>query len=1087
MRTIHLLIITMCLTHLGVAADEPEPMEAAVEGMKFRLVGPATYSGRIADIAVRPDQHSTWYVAAASGGLWKTTNAGTTWDPVFDKESSFSLGCVTLDPANPFVVWVGSGENNSQRSVSWGDGVYRSTDGGSSWTNVGLRRSEHIGKILIDPRDSRVVYVAAQGPLWASGGDRGLFKTTDAGSTWQAVLTVSEHTGVTDVAFDPRDPDVLYAASYQRRRHVWTLINGGPESALYKSTDAGVSWTRLRAGLPTVDLGRIGLAVSEADPDIVYATIEAAEGKGGFFRSTDRGATWDRRSAYLSGSPQYYQEIFSDPADPERVYAMDVFLHLTEDGGQTFRKLQERSKHVDNHAMWIDPRDTRHVLVGTDGGLYESFDRAVTWKHFGNLPLTQFYRVSVDNSQPFYYVYGGTQDNMSVGGPSRTINEAGIASSDWFVTVTGDGYESQVDPEDPAIVYAQWQYGGLVRFDRRSGEISGIKPREDSGADALRWNWDSPLLLSPHSARRLYFASNRLFRSDDRGQSWRSISGDLTRQIDRNALPVMGKIWGPDAVSKNASTSLYGNCTALSESPLQEGLLYVGTDDGLLQVTEDGGTSWRTIDRFPGVPEMTYVSRVEASQHQLTRVYAAFDNHKQGDFRPYLLRSDDAGRTWSTIAGNLPAGGPVYAVAEDHKDSNLLFVGTEYGVFFTNDGGGRWTRLRGGLPTIAVRDLAIQKRENDLVLGTFGRGFYILDDYTPLRSMNAALLEQEAHLFAVREAPVYHQARPYGYRGKSFLGEDFFVAENPPFGATFTYYLNEPLSTRKERRQRAEQEAEKQGKPIRYPSIEELAREDREHPPMILLTVSDESGAVVRRIPGTNTRGVNRVSWDLRYAQTKPVELKPREENPFAEGNLGFPALPGRYTVRLLSVVEGAERTLAGPLPFTTAALGMATLGAQDRAALARFQQKVAELQRAAFGAARSLEELGRRVEAMRKAFLDAPGAPDQVRQAIDSLDRASVRLLVALKEDRTRKKRNEPAPPTVLNRVEAIVDEQWLSSSAPTLTQERSYDIAAGEFALILDELRALDRYERQEVSPALERAGAPWTPGRIPEWRRP
>jgi photosystem II stability/assembly factor-like uncharacterized protein len=1087
MRLKTLLFTIACLVPLTLAADEPDPLDAAVDGLKFRSIGPAIYSGRIADIAVHPDQPSTWFVAAASGGLWKTTNAGTTWDPVFDQQPSFSLGCVALDPRNPFVVWVGTGENNSQRSVSWGDGVYRSTDGGTTWQNMGLPHSEHIGKILVDPRDSRIVYVAAQGPLWSGGGDRGLFKSSDAGSTWKAILTISEQTGVTDIVFDPRDPDVLYAASYQRRRHVWTMIDGGPESALYKSTDGGATWTHLTAGLPTVDLGRIGLAIPGAAPDIVYATVEAADGKGGFFRSTDRGATWQRQSTYISGSPQYYQEIFCDPADPDRVYAMDVYLHVTEDGGKTFRKLGERSKHVDNHAMWIDPNDPRHCLVGTDGGLYETFDRGATWKHFGNLPLTQFYRVSVDNSDPFYYVYGGTQDNMSVGGPSRTINEAGIVSSDWFVTVTGDGYESQADPENPAIVYAESQYGGLVRFDRRSGEISGIKPREDAGSDALRWNWDSPLLLSPHSRSRLYFASNKLFRSDDRGVSWTAISGDLTRQLDRNAFPVMGRVWGPDAVSKSASTSLFGNSTALSESPLEPGLLYVGTDDGLLQVTEDGGSSWRRIDRFPGVPELTYVSRVEASQHQVKRVYAAFDNHKNGDFRPYLLRSEDAGRTWKTIAGNLPAGGPVYALAEDHQDPNLLFAGTEYGVFFTNEGGTRWTRLRGGLPRIAVRDLAIQKRANDLVLGTFGRGFYILDDYTPLRWINAEVLDQEAHLFPVREAPLYHQARPYGYRGKSFLGEDFFAAENPPFGATVTYYLKNPLTTRKERRQSAEQKAQREGRPIRYPSLQELSLEDREEPPTILLTVRDESGEVVRRILGTNMRGINRVTWDLRYAPTKPVELTPPEENPFSEGNLGFPALPGRYAVTVTAVEEGTERMLAGPVPFTATALGLATLGAEDQAALADFQQKVAELQRAAFGAARALEEITKRVEAMRQAFLDAPAAPSTVRMALDSLDRSATRLLVALKEDRTRKKRSEPLAPTVLDRLEAIVDEQWLSSSAPTRTQERAYEIASGEFAAILEELRALDRFERQEVFPALERAGAPWTPGRIPQWRRP
>ncbi|HEX9007620.1 MAG TPA: glycosyl hydrolase, partial [Bacteroidota bacterium] len=581
------LAFTTILTFsTGAAAERPKGstkpdsvMSAATfQGLKFRSIGPALTSGRVVDFAVDPTDRSHYYVAVASGGVWKTVNAGTTFTPVFDDQASYSIGCVALDPNNPGVVWVGTGENNSQRSVAYGDGVYRSDDGGKSWKNMGLRRSEHIGKILVDPRNSNVVYVAAQGPLWGPGGERGLYKTSDGGQSWKAVLSISENTGVSDIAFDPRNPDVVYAAAYQRRRHVWTLIDGGPESALYKSTDAGGSWNKLTSGLPSDDVGRIGIAVSPVRPDVVYAIVEAAGKTGGFFRSTDRGATWEKRSEYVSGGPQYYNEIFCDPKNVDRVYSMDVFLMVTDDGGKNFGHLGERSKHVDNHAMWIDPVNTDYYLVGCDGGIYESFDRGATWNFKSNLPVTQFYRVTVDNAKPFYNIYGGTQDNFSLGGPSRTLSATGITNSDWYVTVGGDGFVSAVDPENPNIVYSESQYGGLVRFDKQSGELIGIKPQERKGEEPLRWNWDSPLLVSPHKHTRLYFAANRIFRSEDRGDSWTAISPDLTRQIDRNKLPVMGKVWSVDAVAKNTSTSFYGNITALTESPVKEGLLYAGTD-----------------------------------------------------------------------------------------------------------------------------------------------------------------------------------------------------------------------------------------------------------------------------------------------------------------------------------------------------------------------------------------------------------------------------------------------------------------------------------------------------------------------------
>ncbi|MGE5431300.1 MAG: WD40/YVTN/BNR-like repeat-containing protein, partial [Syntrophomonadaceae bacterium] len=540
-----LLLAALTVNTSVKSAQKEEPKKqndpftsAAFNGLKFRSIGPALTSGRISDFAVNPKDRSQYYAAAASGGIWKTTNAGTSWTPVFDNEGSYSIGCLAMDPNNTNVIWVGTGENNSQRSVSYGDGLYRSDDGGKSWKNMGLKNSEHIGKILIDPRNSNVVYAASQGPLWGPGGDRGLYKSTDNGITWKAVLTISENTGINDMVFDPSNPDVIYASSYQRRRHVYTVIDGGPESAIYKSTDAGATWNKLATGLPTADMGKIGLAVSPVNTNIVYAVIEAAQGKGGFFRSMDKGAAWEKMSSYVSGSAQYYNEIYADPKDPDRVYAMDTYLMVTDDGGKTFRQLGERFKHVDNHAMWIDPNNTNYYLVGCDGGIYESFDRGQMWNYKSNLPVTQFYRVAVDNTLPFYYIYGGTQDNFSLGGPSATTNISGIPNSDWYVTQGGDGFYSRVDPEDPNTVYSESQYGGLVRYDKKTGEIMGIKPVEAKGEEALRWNWDAPLIISPHSHTRLYFAANKLFRSDDRGNSWKEISGDLSRQIDRNKLPV---------------------------------------------------------------------------------------------------------------------------------------------------------------------------------------------------------------------------------------------------------------------------------------------------------------------------------------------------------------------------------------------------------------------------------------------------------------------------------------------------------------------------------------------------------------------
>ena len=656
------------------------------------------------------------------------------------------------------------------------------------------------------------------GPLWGPGGERGLYKTTDGGTSWVKILDISENTGITDIVYDPRNPDVLYAASYQRRRHVWTLVNGGPESAIYKSEDAGKTWNKLTNGLPGGDVGRIGLAISPVNPDYVYAIIEAEGESGGFFRTVNRGASWEKMSDHVSPSPQYYNRIFCDPADVDKVFSVETVTYYTTDGGKTWTALGLNRRHVDDHALWIDPRNTRHLLIGGDGGIYESFDHGEHWDFKENLPVTQFYRVSVDNSEPFYYVYGGTQDNNSMGGPSQTTRRSTL-SDDWFVTNGGDGFETAIDPVDPNIVYAQSQHGGLVRYDRRTEEAIDIQPQPPHG-EAYRWNWNSPIIVSPHHPHRLYFAANKLFRSDDRGNSWEVVSPDLTRQIDRNLLPVFGKIQSPEAVAKNASTSFYGNIVALDESPVKEGLLYVGTDDGLIQVSEDGGKNWIQYESFPGIPANTYVDFLLASQHDENTVYACFDARKQNNLKPYILKSTDKGRTWQSLTANLPQRGTVYCIAEDHIDKDLLFIGTEFTVYFSSNGGRIWTKLSSGLPTTCVMDMSIQKRENDLVVATFGRGFYILEDYSPLRGLSNQKLESEALIFPVKDARAFvRTGTKYGQ------GSTYYTNDNPPVAATFTYYLNDIPKTLRQERKDEEKKARAEKKEISYPDLNRLKQE----------------------------------------------------------------------------------------------------------------------------------------------------------------------------------------------------------------------------------------------------------------------
>lgn len=1066
--------------------EEPKDVltSSLFNGLQFRSVGPAITSGRIADIAINPTNTSEYYVAAAAGGVWKTTNAGITYTPVFDGEGSFSIGCLAIDPTNTNVVWVGSGENNNQRVVGYGDGLYKSEDGGKSWKNVGLKNSEHIGRIAIDPTNTDIVYVAAYGPVWADGGERGIYKTTDGGKTWKQVLFVSEHTGFNEVMLDPRHPNIVYAAAHQRQRKVFTYIGGGPESALYKSTDGGATWNKMMSGLPGGDLGRIGLNYSPANPDVLYCVVEAPEGKGGVFKSTDRGASWEKQSGYTS-SGNYYQKIFCDPKDVNKVFVINAYMVISKDGGKTFSNLGEKSKHIDNHVIWINPKNTNQYLVGCDGGVYESYDAGENWNFKANLPVTQFYKAATDNAFPFYHIHGGTQDNFSIGGPSRTLSANGIFNSDWYFTSIGDGFESQVDQSNPDIVYAQAQYGALNRYDKKSGEYLFIQPQEQEGEAAYRWNWDAPLLISQFDNKRLYFAANKVFRSDDRGNTWKVISGDLTRQIDRNKLPVMGKVWSMDAVAKNGSTDIYGNITALAESKLDENILYAGTDDGLIHVTTDGGKSWTKIDNITGVPERTYVNQIIASQHDKNVAYVTFNHHRYGDFHPYVYKTTDAGKTWKAITNNLPERGTAYTIAEDHVNADLLFAGTEFGLFFSIDGGAKWVQLKNGLPTIAVKDLAIQKRENDLVLATFGRGFYVLDDYTPLRNLKRDDLNKAAIIFPVKDAWMYIQSQPLGVRGKGFQGESFFTTPNPKVGAVFSYYLKDDIKTIKEKRKAADAEKMKKGEAPSYPPVDSLRLEDEQPAPHLLFTVTDENGNTVRRIKAPAKKGLNRIVWDFRTAPFGPIDLTPFDEsNAFSSPDQGYMALPGTYKVSLSKFEDGVYTELVPPQTFKATTLNTATLPATDKKAVEDFSKKIAELSRVAAAASEYRAELVNKLRYIKQAVIETPNLPLDVSKNILTIEKRLNTVNRQLNGDATLSRREFETVPSINSRIGYVIGSLWNTTAAPTQTQLSSYQVAAKQFTPVYNELKAIAE-EVKKLENIMEKSGAPYTPGRMPDWK--
>jgi photosystem II stability/assembly factor-like uncharacterized protein len=1038
-------------------------------------------SGRIADIAVHPEDYSVWYVAVGSGGVWKTVNAGTTWTPVFDDEVSYSIGCVTLDPSNPHVVWVGTGEDVGGRHVGFGDGLYRSRDGGAHWESRGLKDSQHITGIIVHPEEPDTLWVAAQGSLWAKGGERGVFKTTDAGETWTKVLGGGEWTGAASLVIDPRDPDVLYAATWQHHRTVAAYMGGGPETGIYRTTDGGETWEELTEGLPEGNMAKIGLAISPQDPDVIYAAIELNRREGGVYRSTDRGASWEKRSDAVAGAtgPHYYQELYASPHAEGRIYLVDVRMQVSEDGGKTFRRMNEADKHSDNHSLAFRADDPDYLLVGTDGGIYESFDGEKTWRFVANLPVTQFYKVAVDDAEPFYAIYGGTQDNSTQGGPSRTDAVNGIRNADWFITLGGDGHQPATEPGNPDILYSESQQGHLNRVDRITGEVVHIQPQPEPGDPPERFNWDSPILVSPHLPTRIYFASQRLWRSDDRGDSWRAVSGDLTRDEDRMLMPFMGRQWSWDSPWDMGAMSDYNTITSIAESPQVEGLLYVGTDDGLLQVSGDGGETWTRIEvgSLPGVPASAFVNDVKADLHDADTVYVALDNHKYGDFAPYLLKSTDRGASWTSIAGDLPDKHLVWRVVQDHVKADLLFAGTEFGIFFSVDGGSRWVRLEGGVPTISFRDLAIQRRENDLVGASFGRGFFVLDDYTALREVSEAALQEEALLFPVRRAWWYVERRPLGGEERASQGAAYFIAPNPPFGATFTYYLEKDLKTKTEIRQEKEKPLIEAGEDTPFPGWDAVEAERREAKPRVELTVRDAGGNVVRRIEGPAKAGVHRVAWDLRFPDTRAIGPDADPEDA-AEAS-GFLAAPGSYTVTLVKIVEGETTALAGPVSFEVERMRAGALPGSSPEEAVAFWERLAAAQRVHTAATAATDQAFERTTSLGQALGRSRAAPNSLDAELHALDQELHDIDEALGGNRSRRVVGEPTVHAISHRLRAVSSGTRLSTYGPTATHRRSLEIAEGELEDVRQRLNAL----LVERLPALERklqeAGAPWTPG--------
>jgi photosystem II stability/assembly factor-like uncharacterized protein len=898
------------------AGGNRSPFEEALQKLEWRSIGPANMGGRVADVEGVAGNPNIVYVASASGGLWKTVNGGVTWKPVFERQGTISIGDIALAPGNPDVVWVGTGESNVRNSVSFGDGVYKSTDGGKNWQHMGLRDTEHVSAIVINPQNPDIVYVGALGHAFAPNEQRGVFMTTDGGKTWTKTLYIDREHGVSDLEIDPTNPNILYAGMWSFERKPWTHRSGSEKGGLFKSIDAGRTWTRVTNGLPKL-LGRVGVRVAPSNPNVVYAIVESKEGT--LYRSEDRGETFKQvsKQASIVSRGFYYTRVRVDPNNENHIYAVASSLFESIDGGKTFRSITRRT-HIDYHAFWLDAKDPKRLWVGEDGGIAVTYDGGENWEPLYNIPLGQFYQIHADNRLPFYYVMGGLQDNGAWSGPSRTREPSGIMNDDWRMISFGDGFYIINNADDPELYLSESQGGELVRTDFRTREQQLVNPWGRGSGDGpalgqkFRFNWNAPILQSPHDKNTVYFGGNVVFKSADFGKTWEQISQDLTTNDQEKQKDAGGPI-----AFENSTAEYYTTIITLAESPLQRGQLWAGTDDGNVQLTNDGGKTWTNVARnISGLAAHSPVSAIEPSRTNPQTAYVAFERHMFDDFRPYLYKTRDGGKSWQNSAGNLPAKAYVQVVREDPRNPNLLYAGTELGLYASYDGGRDWLALNlKNLPNVSVHDILVQPRENDLILATHGRGIWILDDATPVQQLTPAVLASNAQLFPVR-AGLRFTTRFTRYG----IGEKLFTGPNPPYGALITYFLKTKPDDKTTFKVQILDEAGK--------LVQELEKPDKE-------------------------KGLNRVSWNLRYGGAEVRNPPTEEEAAFGGSPRGPQVLPGKYTVRLVL----GDKTLEQPVEVRldpTSNVSLADLQMQ-----LDLQMKLRDMQSAANSALRFLDSLG--------------------------------------------------------------------------------------------------------------------------------
>ena len=871
-----LLIFIPFLSLLGQSISTDQ-----LDQLTFRNIGPSVAGGRIHDIEVLPNDPATVFIASASGGIWKSTNKGTTWKPVFDDQAVSTFGDMAISLSNPDVIYAGSGEQQNRQSTSWGNGVYKSENQGETWRSIGLEKTYHIARVIIHPENPNIVFVAALGNLWNSSKERGVYQTTNGGKNWKKVLYIDDMTGVVDMAMDKNNPNILYAATYQRMRKAWGFNGGGPGSGIYKTTDGGKTWNELTGGLPPGDKGRIGLAASKTRSNIIYATIEHADSSG-FYRSGNGGRTWKRVNK-LNPRPMYYSHIFVDPNNDDIVYMLATEFYRTKDAGKTFYQMPTRPTydvgvHSDHHTLWINPNNSNHFFLAGDAGLHESWDGGVAYNRLNNIPIGQFYGIGADMEVP-YNIYGGMQDNHSWMGPSATRHWLGILADDWKQVGFGDGMYQQPDPES-SMLYNASQNGNMIRVDRKTGNMQGLKPFPSDSKEKYRFDWVTPLAISKHSSKKVFLGGNRLFISDNGGDSWERTE-DLSSNTNRDSLTIMGVLGADIKLSKNDGTSSYGEIISISESPLWHRVIWVGTDDGNIQVSRDGGEKWEEVSgNITGIPAGSYVSRVLSSIRDRGSAYVTFDRHREGDWKPYVYRTEDYGKTWVPLTRGLPSGS-VNVIAEHPDNPDVLFLGTEHAVYLSVNAGSDWTKFKSNLPTTLYDDLLIHPREKDLVLGTHGRSFWVLDDTSPLAEWST-VYNKPVHVFSVRAATLFHYWKDTSYRA-----QEEWAGENPPYGAIISYLVNSDVDS-------------------------------------VTITVKRRKNQIIRTYRQPVVKGsIQRLAWDLKYPppssqqneskteglqKPKPEDILPKPAHPLDPQ--GPSVSPGLYSVTIAAGNETSTQPI---------------------------------------------------------------------------------------------------------------------------------------------------------------------------------